>query len=382
MPFAQAYNIAYPAAITGALEPESGGDQTVRDLAKDITTNKGYTATSMTVTANAPPWSPEQSVLTGRLAGSMGNAALLRLCTSYQLPARIDNIPSDTDIDILSLPATVICAIATPAGLSYGGRTPSRDATLLFNDPKHTGGDRGPEARVPAIRNATAHDNPDTCVPSSTDTYFDYFNMNVYDSQREDGNADSPSRGRPPTRQLPVRAGFPMKARTDTRGTIARKFHCGGPTKQRLRPWLFLLRDRDGIAALEFAVVAPVLFMLLFGIIQVGITFNNYLLLTNAVITGARTLSVSRGAATPFADTTNAIKNSAPTLTAAQLNAHITTRVNGTACASDTACASALNTATGQTAFVMATYPCDLTIMGVSYAPGCTLTSQAAQMIQ
>lgn len=347
MPRAQTYNIADAAAIAGALELESGGDQTVQDLAKDIATHKGYTAASMTVTANAPRWSPAQPVLTGGLAGSMGYPSLLRPSGCCQSPARIDSSPSYTDI--LSLPATVICAVATPGGLSYGGVTSSGDANPLSNDPKHTGDDRGQGARVPAIRDATAHDNPGTCVPSPPDTYFDHFNMNVT---------------------------------IDTGRTMVRKFHRGGRAKPRLRAWLVLPRDRDGLAVLEFAVVAPVLFMLLFGTIQVGITYNNYLLLTNAVITGARTLSVSRGAATPFTSTTNAIKNSAPTLTVAQLSANITTMVNGAACASDTACTSALNTATGQTALVTATYPCDLTIMGVNYVPGCTLTSRAAQMIQ
>jgi hypothetical protein len=31
---------------------------------------------------------------------------------------------------------------------------------------------------------------------------------------------------------------------------------------------------------------------------------------------------------------------------------------------------------------VTATYPCNLTILGVSYVPGCTLSSQVAQIVQ
>ena len=49
----------------------------------------------------------------------------------------------------------------------------------------------------------------------------------------------------------------------------------------------------------EFALVLPVFALLLFGIIQFGITFNNYLALTDAVRAGARTAAVSRHAASP-----------------------------------------------------------------------------------
>jgi Flp pilus assembly protein TadG len=44
----------------------------------------------------------------------------------------------------------------------------------------------------------------------------------------------------------------------------------------------------------ELAVVLPVLLMLVLGIIQIGIVFNNYLTLTDAVRAGARTAAVSR----------------------------------------------------------------------------------------
>jgi Flp pilus assembly protein TadG len=44
----------------------------------------------------------------------------------------------------------------------------------------------------------------------------------------------------------------------------------------------------------EFALVLPLLVMLLFGIIQFGITFNNYISLTDAVRAGARKGAVAR----------------------------------------------------------------------------------------
>ena len=48
-------------------------------------------------------------------------------------------------------------------------------------------------------------------------------------------------------------------------------------------------RDReDGVAAVEFALVLPILVMLLFGVTSVGLTYSDHLSITNAVREGAR----------------------------------------------------------------------------------------------
>ena len=60
----------------------------------------------------------------------------------------------------------------------------------------------------------------------------------------------------------------------------------------------------------EFALVLPVLLVVLFGIIQFGITFNHYLSLTDSVRAGARTAAVSRMSANPTLDTVNKVKAS------------------------------------------------------------------------
>jgi Flp pilus assembly protein TadG len=44
----------------------------------------------------------------------------------------------------------------------------------------------------------------------------------------------------------------------------------------------------------EFAIVLPVLCLLLFGVIQFGILYNNYVTLTDAVRAGARKAAVNR----------------------------------------------------------------------------------------
>jgi Flp pilus assembly protein TadG len=56
-----------------------------------------------------------------------------------------------------------------------------------------------------------------------------------------------------------------------------------------------LPRKREqGQTMAEFTLVLPVLAILLFGVIQFGIAFNNYLAVTDAVRAGARQAAVSR----------------------------------------------------------------------------------------
>ncbi len=140
-----------------------------------------------------------------------------------------------------------------------------------------------------------------------------------------------------------------------------------------------LVKNDEGVSAIEFAIIAPVLLTIMLGIFQFGIAMNQYLNLTNAAAQGALTLALSRGTTTPYTAVTTAIAAAAPSLVAAQTT--ITVTINGVACTSDATCSAAL--LAGQAALVRATYPCNLTVMGVNYAPnGCTLSAQSAQMIQ
>ncbi len=54
------------------------------------------------------------------------------------------------------------------------------------------------------------------------------------------------------------------------------------------------MRNERGQALTEFALVLPILALLLFGVIQFGIAFNNYITLTDAVRAGARKGAVAR----------------------------------------------------------------------------------------
>jgi Flp pilus assembly protein TadG len=137
-------------------------------------------------------------------------------------------------------------------------------------------------------------------------------------------------------------------------------------------------RGRAGAAAIEFALVAPMVLLLVLGMCQFGITLNQYLTLTNAVRSGARQLSMSRGDATPWTDALNQIYGSAPNLTPGNLT--ITLSVNGTACTNDKTCGTAL--AAGLPMTVTASYPCSLAFFGYNFASACTLSSQTTERVE
>jgi Flp pilus assembly protein TadG len=102
-------------------------------------------------------------------------------------------------------------------------------------------------------------------------------------------------------------------------------------------------KDQHGAAAVEFALVLPILLALLFGTVQFGWLMNNYLALTNAASLGAHQLASERGYATPYSDTQQTILASTSALKSALT---ITMRVGGTTCTSDSTCAAALGTST------------------------------------
>jgi Flp pilus assembly protein TadG len=59
------------------------------------------------------------------------------------------------------------------------------------------------------------------------------------------------------------------------------------------------LENQQGQTMAELALVLPVLLVLLLGIAQFGVAFNNYISLTDAVRAGARKAAVSRSASDP-----------------------------------------------------------------------------------
>ncbi|TML68026.1 MAG: hypothetical protein E6G13_11040 [Actinobacteria bacterium] len=69
------------------------------------------------------------------------------------------------------------------------------------------------------------------------------------------------------------------------------------PELQRLK-----IKDEQGQTLTEFAIVLPLLVVLLFAIIQFGVVFNNYLTLTDAARAAARKGAVSRNSSNPTGD--------------------------------------------------------------------------------
>jgi Flp pilus assembly protein TadG len=87
------------------------------------------------------------------------------------------------------------------------------------------------------------------------------------------------------------------------------------PVKKRIQ-----IRNEQGQAMTEFALVLPVLALILFAVIQFGIVFNNYVTLTDATRAGARKAAVSRDDPNRDADVMAAVQNSASDLDGSKLS--------------------------------------------------------------
>jgi Flp pilus assembly protein TadG len=87
------------------------------------------------------------------------------------------------------------------------------------------------------------------------------------------------------------------------------------PVKKRIQ-----IRNEQGQAMTEFALVLPVLALILFAVIQFGIVFNNYVTLTDATRAGARKAAVSRDDPNRDADVMAAVRSSASDLDGSKLS--------------------------------------------------------------
>ena len=141
-----------------------------------------------------------------------------------------------------------------------------------------------------------------------------------------------------------------------------------------------LARQRSGSAVIEFALLAPVLLLLMLGTFQFGLVLINYMTLTNATQTAARQFAVSRGSTTSWSNAKSQLYGAAPNLVQADVT--ITFSVNGGACTSDATCKTGLDAGQGTSAVLTATYPCSLIVYGHDYSPTCILTSQVTERIE
>jgi Flp pilus assembly protein TadG len=105
----------------------------------------------------------------------------------------------------------------------------------------------------------------------------------------------------------------------------------------------------------EFALVLPILALLLFGVIQFGITFNHYLTLTDAVRAGARKAAVGRRLPDPPGAAVTATRDAATDLDQSKLNVTVTV---------------APSWAAGAEATVSADYPYSISLLGLVVKSG------------
>ena len=119
-----------------------------------------------------------------------------------------------------------------------------------------------------------------------------------------------------------------------------------------------------GQAMVEFALVLPILCMILFAIIQFGLAFWRYQQVSAAASEGARRAAVSR----PYADRESraitAAKDASPGLTASSMNVSVSSTWTA-----------------GSPVTVTVTYPQKITIMGVTFFNG-NLTGKRTMRVE
>lgn len=136
--------------------------------------------------------------------------------------------------------------------------------------------------------------------------------------------------------------------------------------------------DQRGATAVEFALILPVLSLLLFSMIAFGTTLYNYEVLAGATSTGARQFAVSRGSATPIANTKAIVFASAPGMNSSKIALGFL--VSGTPCTTEAACAAALQN--GVPATLTLAYPCNLSVLGINFAPNCMLGASTTARVE
>ena len=145
---------------------------------------------------------------------------------------------------------------------------------------------------------------------------------------------------------------------------------------------LNVAKDQVGAAMVEFAIVLPLLLVVLLGIVQFAIFFYQYVIVENAAATGVRQFLISRPlfcpsttGATPYSSAMSAIQTATGGLALSRVTYSMS--VGGTTCNSDSSCNSAVCSlyfqtpgtfSIAETASVTVSYPC-LTLLPVSWAP-------------
>lgn len=114
----------------------------------------------------------------------------------------------------------------------------------------------------------------------------------------------------------------------------------------------------QGQTAVEFALVAPILIVLLLGIVQAGIAFHNYITVTDAARAAARRAILLRVGNVTSNDVTTAADNAAGDLDQSQLKVKVDDATDP------------FFTQGGSTVTVTVTYPYSINVLGWAVASG------------
>jgi Flp pilus assembly protein TadG len=132
----------------------------------------------------------------------------------------------------------------------------------------------------------------------------------------------------------------------------------------KLSPHRRLRKRQEGQTLTEFAMVLPLLALLLFGIIQFGIVFHQYVTLTDSVRAGGRQGAVSRDLANPQAVVIDRVRRSAADLDPGKLGVSVSSTF-----------------VQGDDVTVTATYPYDISLLGVVVKSG-TLSASTTERVE
>jgi Flp pilus assembly protein TadG len=156
-----------------------------------------------------------------------------------------------------------------------------------------------------------------------------------------------------------------------------------------------LARCEQGGSLVEFALVLPVLLLLVTGFTTFGLALNNYLELTEATGIGAQQLAILRGNTTdPCAQAAAIVTGTVSNLAPASMTFVFTLNgtnypssgtysgTNASCSSSSTTTGAAGNLVQGQSATMTVGYPCSLAVYGINYAPTCNLTAKVTEIVQ
>jgi len=124
------------------------------------------------------------------------------------------------------------------------------------------------------------------------------------------------------------------------------------------------IRGQRGQALVEFTIILPILLLLLLGILQFGVVFNNYITLTDAVRAGARQAAVGRSIPDPVGGAVSRVRASAVGLDQAKLGVTVTSVWTQ-----------------GADVTVIATYPYNINLLGMVVKTG-NLTSKSTERVE